>query len=320
VKKLFQTGMLAAALYFAATAHAQKEALAQAYAALQDGEADKALSLLNSLPASAESHNLKCRVLYTLQRWDGAVNECELAVKTDELNSDYHLWLGRALGEKADRASFLSAYSLGKRVREEFEAAVNANARNAEALADLGEFYYSAPGVVGGGSGKAADIAARLEKVDGARALELRGRIAEQSKDYATAERDLKQATTVSEHPAFQWMALASFYRRRERLDDMESAVQSGVKAAQRDKRSGVALFNGASTLIKAGRNQALAAKMLEDYLAGPAKTEEAPAFEAHARLARVKAQLGDVAGAKQERAAALQLAHDYKPAQELKF
>jgi len=320
VKKLFQTGMLAAALYIAAAAHAQKDALAQANAALQDGEADKALSLLNSLPASAETHNLKCRVLYTLQRWDGAVNECEQAVKTDEQNSDYHLWLGRALGEKADRASFLSAYSLGKRVREEFEAAVNANARNAEALADLGEFYYSAPGVVGGGSGKATNIAARLDKVDGARALELRGRIAEQGKDYATAEREFKQAISVSEHPAFQWMALASFYRRRERWDDMESAVQNGVKAAQRDKRSGVALYNGASTLIKTERNHALAAKMLEDYLAGPVKTEEAPAFEAHTRLARVKAQMGDVAGARQERSAALQLAHDYKPAQELKF
>jgi hypothetical protein len=37
-------------------------------------------------------------------------------------------------------------------------------------------------------------------------------------------------------------------------------------------------------------------------------------------RLANLKKQLGDVAGAKQEQAAALQLAHDYKPAQSLKF
>jgi hypothetical protein len=48
--------------------------------------------------------------------------------------------------------------------------------------------------------------------------------------------------------------------------------------------------------------------------------TEEAPAFVAHTRLARLKAQLGDKAGASRERSAALALAHDYKPAQELKF
>ena len=37
---------------------------------------------------------------------------------------------------------------------------------------------------------------------------------------------------------------------------------------------------------------------MLEDYLAGSAKSEEAPAFAAHAMLARLKQQVGDPAGA----------------------
>ena len=45
------------------------------------------------------------------------MNECEQAVQLDGTNSDYHMWLGRALGEKASRASFLTAFSLGKRVR-----------------------------------------------------------------------------------------------------------------------------------------------------------------------------------------------------------
>ena len=67
-------------------------------------------------------------------------------------------------------------------------------------------------------------------------------------------------------------------------------------------------------------RDLALAAKMLESYLAGSFKTEEAPAFIAHTRLARVKLQLGDAAGAERERAAALALAHEYRPAQDLKL
>jgi Flp pilus assembly protein TadD len=41
---------------------------------------------------------------------------------------------------------------------------------------------------------------------------------------------------------------------------------------------------------------------------------------EAYTRLARLKAQLGDVEGARKDRVQALELAHDYKPALELKF
>ena len=79
--------------------------LAQINQALQAGEADKALGLIASLPQNgahlAEAQNLECRVRYTLQQWDTAVARCEQAVKLDGQNSNDHLWLGRALGEKA---------------------------------------------------------------------------------------------------------------------------------------------------------------------------------------------------------------------------
>jgi tetratricopeptide (TPR) repeat protein len=320
VKKIFQAGFLAAVFAISASAQSATGPLAQANAALQAGEADRALTLLSSLPPSAESHYLKCRVFYSLEDWELAASECQQAVNADGQNSEDHLWLGRALGEKADRASFLSAFSLAKRVREEFEEAARLSPRNAEALADLGEFYYNAPGIVGGGTDKAEAIASRLDKVDPTRAFELRAGIAKQLKDYDAAERNFKQAIAVSEHPAFQWMRLASFYRQRGRWPEMEAAVQSGLNAAEHDRHAGVALFNGSSVLTEAGRNLELATRMLQEYLAGSSKTEEAPAFVAHTRLARIDARLGDVAAAKRERAAALELAHDYRPAQELKF
>ena len=74
--------------------------------------------------------------------------------------------------------------------------------------------------------------------------------------------------------------------------------------------------YDGAGVLIESNRDPALAAKMLEDYLASSSKSEEAPAFEAHLRLARLKKQLGDAAGAQHELACRAQMAHDYKPAQ----
>ena len=311
--------VLTAAAALPAPVPGQKEPLAEANAALQAGEADKALALLDKPGNRAEAYNLRCRVEYALTQWDRAANDCEQAVKLDGRNSDDHLWLGRALGEKASRASFMSAYSLAKRVRAEFEEAARLNPRNVEALAALGEFYYSAPGMIGGGIDKSETVAAQLDKIDPVRAHELRGNIAEHRNDYGTAERELKQAIAGSAHPAFQWMTLASFYRRRERLAEMESAIRSGENAAKRDKHAGVALYNGASLLCATKRDPARAAKMLEDYLGGSAKTEEGPAFVAHAWLARLKQQLGDTAAASREQAAALALAHEYKPALKMK-
>jgi tetratricopeptide (TPR) repeat protein len=320
---LILTGLVsAAAATPPAPAPGEKEQLAQANAALQAGEADKALTLLNPLAqpdGKAEAYNLRCRVEYTLEHWDIAVNDCEQAVKLDGQNSDDHLWLGRALGEKASRALFIRAYSLAKRTRAEFEEAARLNPRSVEALAALGEFYYTAPEIIGGGIDKSEAVATQLDKLDPALAHELHSKIAEKRKDYGTAERELKQAIQGSAHPAFQWMALASFYRHQERFAEMESAVRSGEKAAERDKHAGVALYNGASLLCAVKRDPERAAKMLEAYLKGSSKTEEGPAFMAHTWLARLKLQLGDTAAAGRELEAALALAHDYKPALEMK-
>jgi predicted Zn-dependent protease len=159
-----------------------------------------------------------------------------------------------------------------------------------------------------------------LDRVDPARAHELRGAIARENNDMATAERELKAAVAASAHPAFQWMRLASFYRKAKRYAEMESAVESGWTAAQRDRTAGVAMFNGASVLMKSNRKPALAIKLLETYLALPTATEEAPAFTARVWLARLKAQTGDAEGARRERDEALALAQEYKPARDLKL
>jgi len=297
--------------------------LGQINAALQEGEADKAIGLIASLPERgadiAEAQNLECRVRFTLQEWDTAASECEQAVRLDFGNSGNHMWLGRALGERADRASFLTAFSLGKRVRSEFEEAVSLDPRNAPALSDLGEFYREAPGVVGGGLDKAESIASRLDRINPARAHELRAAIAESRNDDGTAEHELKLAIETSPHPAFQWSVLASFYEHRKRWPEMEDAINNCASSAATDRTAGVALYDGAGVLIRARRDPELAAKMLQDYLGGNSKTEEAPAFVAHYRLARLLNQLGDRNGAQREQAAGYALASEYRPPQDAK-
>jgi tetratricopeptide (TPR) repeat protein len=255
-----------------------------------------------------------------LHHWDAAVEDCQRAVQLDRKNARYHLWLARAYGEKADHASFLSAYSLGKMAREEFEQAARLDPRDADALADLGDFYQQAPGIVGGGVDKAEQVAQQLDSVDAARAHQLRARIAEGRSDYGTAEREFKAAITVSAHPALHWTTLASFFRRRQRWQDLDLAIHNAFTAASRDKHATIAFYDGAGVLTEAKRDPILAAKLLVAYLASDTRTEEGPSFEAHLRLAWLMHQLGDQPTAQRERATALALAHDYKPALEAKF
>ena len=309
---------------FAKPSAGANASLATANADLQAGKADEAVAALReALSADSrdpEANNLLCRVQFTLQQFEQASSYCEKAVQVAPQNARYHLWFGRTLGERASRASFLTAFSLAKRTREEFETAVRLDPRDLDALTDLGQFYTEAPGAIGGGMDKAEGVAKQMEALDPARGQQMRGGLAEKNKDLDAAEQEFKAAIAHASHPAFQWMALASFYRRHERWPEMEAAVKSGEAAAAHDRHAAVALFNGASILARANRQPELAIKLFESYVASPDKTEEAPAFDALVRLAKLRKQMGDAPGAEREKGAALALAHEYKPAQDLKL
>jgi tetratricopeptide (TPR) repeat protein len=266
--------------------------------------------VLASDPKNAEAYNLRCRIYLQEQRWNEAVKSCETAVKLAPGDSNFHLWLARAMGEKADRVSFFTAFKMAKQIHQEFETAARLDPHSAPALSDLGEFYVDAPAIVGGGMDKAAGIAQQLDSFAPDRAHYIRARMAEDQKDYARAEDEYKAAIAANPEPADAWMDLASFYRHRQRWSDMIDAVHTGAAA---DTQRGVALADGASVLIRAGRDLPFARQLLEEYLASPNKSEDAPAFQTHVQLGKLLERLGNPQGAQQEFAAAQELAKDYQ-------
>ena len=290
--------------------------------ALTRGRADDALRLLNTAlqenPSDAEALNLRCRVLFAEERWDDAIAACERSVQVDPSTSSYHMWLGRAYGEKADRVTFVTAYKMAKRIRAEFESAASLDPHNGEALSDLGEYYVEAPKFLGGGSEKAEALAMQMDEFAPDRAHELRARIAEKKKDYAGAEKEFRAKISIASHAAGHdspeataraWMDLGSFYRRRERWDEMLAALGCGAAAAT---DHGSPLADGASTLVRAGREPELAAQWMQQYLGGNALSEEAPAFVVHTRLGDLYKSQGDLQRSEREFAAAHALASDY--------
>jgi tetratricopeptide (TPR) repeat protein len=283
------------------------------------GRADDAISRLRSSlttnPADAEAHNLLCRVYYQEERWDDAIHECETAVRLMPQESEYHLWLGRADGEKADKIHSIKAYGLAKKVRDEFERAVQLDGSNVDALSDLGEFYTAAPGIVGGGKKKAQDVAQTLERYGPAQAHQLKGRLAEKDKNLTLAETEFKAAVEASSQSADAWMALASFYSRHRQSDRMQEALHAGIDAdAKSAKPHGAALVDGASLLSRNNLEPQLAIQQLRLYLASPNKSADSPAFQVHAQLSRLLEQQGDHEGAQEQIAAAAGLAREYHP------
>ena len=287
--------------------------------ALRQGRADEAYALLQPVlqanSQDAEAQQLLCRLSLQLERWDEAVSACEKAVALDNNSSDNHLWYGRALGEKADRVSFIRAYGLAKRLRVEFETAVALNPRNVEALSDLGEYYTEAPAIVGGGKDKAEAIARRLDDVDRARAEELRGRIATSNKDTAAAEQHFRDAIAASSHSANYWMVLGSFYQKQHDIPRMQQAIRSGLEA---DGAHGEPLVDAAHLLIRADQDPQIAIRLLREYLASPEKSEDEPAFRVHLLLAQLLSRQGDSAGAAREIQSASAIASIYHPTRQV--
>ena len=265
----------------------------------------------------AQAWNLLSRVYLAEEQWDKAVDAGEKAVAINPQSSEFHLWLGRAYGEKADHIShvnFISAIRLARRTREEFERAAAMDPSSVAALSDLGEFLMEAPGLVGGGIDKAGRVQQKLAALDPATGHWLQARIDEKTNRVVEAERAYHAAIDEGTHKGQYWLNLASFLRRRNRLDEMEAAIQQAV--ATNDRDDGV-LMEAAELLVRSNRNFNAAGRWLQQYLRAEQSVESDPAFQAHYLLGSIFEKQGDRNSAASEYRNALQLASAYTPAQE---
>ncbi len=285
---------------------------------LRAGRADQALKELKqqivAAPQDAGAYHLLSRTYFALERWDDAVTAGEKAVALDHGASRYHLWLGRAYGEKAEHSIFFKAIPLAHKTRNEFQKAVELQSNDLDAQSDLAEFFIEAPAFLGGGKDKAAAQAERLEPVDKATAHWIKARIAEKDGNNAEAELEYKAALSTASKKAPYWLNLATFYRRVKRYDDMEQAINRAV-AAERSHDD--IFYEAATVLFRAGRNFPAAANMVRKYLTSPDPVETAPTFQAHYLLGSILEKMGDSQAAAVEYRAALSLAKDFSPAQD---
>lgn len=284
---------------------------------LAAGRIDDAIAALNgrlsAAPSDAESANLLCRAHFALEDYDRAESACKKAIALDPKNGRYHRWLGHVYGEKAARAGLLSAASLAIKTRQELERAVELAPADVDSRVDLAEFYLEAPGIVGGGQGKARAQAKIIGTTDPAREHWVYGRIAEKNHDNATAEREYHRMIEVSNGDSEAWLNLALYFRHQKRYDEMEQTL---VRTSQAPMSKPDVLVDIAQNLYRVGRNPTLAIRVLRRYLAsGP--VEEAPAFKAHYLLGSLFEKQGDRTEAAREYKDSLSLAPQFAEAQQ---
>ena len=284
--------------------------------ALLDGRADAAVAGLHAAlaahPASGAAHLLLCRVWLSEELATEAVAECQAAL-ADGLANDSAAqdWTGRALGMEAEHAGKLKGLTLALRVRDAFETAVNLDPNSEAACVDLGQYYTSAPPIVGGGNAKALALAARIEPTLPAVAHRIRAMAAERDKDLAGAEREF-QAEAAAGHQPGATVDLAAFYARHQQV---AKAANTARETLAEDRRDDASVVEAGTLLLNVHQNT-LAQNALRAYLRRGEKSDAAPAFRVHTILGSMLAQAGDKAGARAEFEQALALASQYAPAQ----
>ncbi len=255
------------------------------------------------------------RCYFELRDFDRAIASARRAVARDPQNSEYHQWLGRAYGRKAEQAGMFSGFSLARKTRQEFEEAVRLNPSNITAQHDVIEFYYRAPGIVGGGDDKARRQISALAAVDPAEAHLAWGNYWLDKKKPDLAEAHYRQLLLEGAKRPDPYFDVADFYQDRHDAAHMEEAVETAARVGPLDRR--LSFYRGVVRIL-AGNRLDEAEQMLTTYLTTVPQRSDLPSHvSAHEWLARLYQTQGNHAAAAEHYRAILQLDPRNKNARE---
>ncbi|MFN0098521.1 MAG: tetratricopeptide repeat protein [Gemmatimonadaceae bacterium] len=140
---------------------------------------------------------------------DKAESQFEKAIAAEPKVGLYHLWLGNAVGQQASTASKVKQPFMARRIRAEFEKAIELDSTLIDARDGLIQFYLQAPGFMGGSPAKAREQQREIAKLDVVRGHLSAATIAWHGRDTVATERALKAALTAAPDSVNTVIALA---------------------------------------------------------------------------------------------------------------
>jgi len=266
-------------------------------------------------PRNGDIHLLLAKSYLELQQHDAAIRSAARAVALDPQNSVFHEWLGRAYGDKADRAGWFSAISLAKKTRKEFQMAVELDEGNFSARQALIEFDCSAPGLVGGGEEKARPHIQKLMELNAAEGHYAAGNCRRQKKDFAAADGEFTRSLENRPKSAELIYDIGDYAMKREQPDRLFSVAEAGERVAPNDPRS--KFYRGVALVLTKEKPQEVE-RLFEEYARRAPKRNGYPSRAwVHAWLGRLYENRDNLAEAREEFESALQLDPRNKIAQE---
>ena len=231
------------------------------------------------------------RIVYAAGKSGEAVDWLEKAIKVEGNNAVYHLWLGNALGDEAQRANKLRQPFLARRVKSEFERAVALDPTSIDARHGLIQFYSRAPGVMGGSMDRAKAEAAEIAKLNAMRGHLEMAMLFDREKNVVEAERAFKAAVEASPDSAVGYYTLGGFYQRQKRWDEAFAIFDRLLQAKPGEF---VAHFQYGRTAALSGQNLERGERELKALLDEPPKDFPAVSVAAtHLRLGNIYEKQG---------------------------
>lgn len=275
----------------------------EARRAFEVGDYPHAIEILNraatSSPNDGAVYHLLARSYFESAQLDRAVAVAEKSVALAPDSSAYHELLGHLYGEKAARSGWLSALSLAKKARKEFEVAVQLDAHNFSAIQALIEFDCSAPGMAGGGEDKARPEIQKLSSLDAAEGRYAAGNCRRQKKDFEVADAEFQKSLALHPQSADLIYDIGDHYMKRGQADRLWLVVKEGQRADAKDPRGD---FYRAVALVIQKEKPAESASLIRDYLAHAPKRDNYPSKAmAHYWLGRIQENLNDRISARKE-------------------
>jgi tetratricopeptide (TPR) repeat protein len=179
---------LVATVALAAERAPEQQAAVDLYNQRKNAEAKAAFEKLAAADAkNAEAWHYLGQLAQRSGDLEAAVKHAQKAVALAPGVSSYHLRLGDAYGQSAQRASVFSKMGLAGKCRDAYQKAVALDPKNVDARFAIMSFYQQAPGIIGGGMDKAYNEAAEIQKLDAARGREAHERLYLADKKHAEA-------------------------------------------------------------------------------------------------------------------------------------
>jgi tetratricopeptide (TPR) repeat protein len=168
-----------------------------------------------------------------------AVDWLDKAVKLNDKSAQHHMWFGLALRTEGGKAGMVRGPMLYGRMMTELEKSLALDPTLIDSRYALLQVLASAPAAMGGSMTKAREHAAEIAKLNPMRGHLGFGLVAEQEKDFTTAEKEFLAAISVKADSDAAYSVAGAFYRRRERWADAIGMYEKQLKAMPKDATPG---------------------------------------------------------------------------------